>query len=187
MTSRPIAFTAEMVRAVLAGKKTQTRRLVRSAHVEDADTWAYDIRRGLWESGVYGDGGALAHGEYVRCPYGSPGDRLAVSSYMPDAPRLTLEVSSVRVERLQEIGEDDALAEGITGPHEWAGYRAFLVPGDSNPRHNSAVAAFEALWDSMYAERAPWFEALWSSISYLRAPWSSNPWVWVVGFKRVSP
>lgn len=83
------------------------------------------------------------------------------------AGRITLRLTDVRVERMQDISEADAIAEGITGPHD-VGYQAYRVPGDSKPRYSSAVAAFEVLWDSINAARG--------------YGWGVNPWVWVLVF-----
>lgn len=129
-TSRPILFSAPMVRAILDGTKTQTRRALKGAQPADpVDRW-------------------LAAGQVLRCPYGALGDTLWVretwrgdpveyradthshgpadgsrdaesvnwrpSIFMPRwASRLTLRITEVRVERLQEISEDDAAAEGV--------------------------------------------------------------------------
>jgi hypothetical protein len=91
---------------------------------------------------------------------------VCVSIHMPRwASRLTLEVTSVRVERLQDITEQDALAEG--------------VPGDG-PVGNMRV------WSEMGRYRYQ-FAGLWDKINSKRCPWSSNPWVWVVSFKRAEP
>lgn len=207
MKERPILFSAPMVRAILAGQKTQTRRIVKHAHVAEADAWAGN-GDGTWQLGVYGEGGVAACMDLVRCPYGVPGDRLWVremwclaapdgdyhlngepqawrprrddgrwayyaatdddvvnvdddnrspwkpSIHMPRwASRLTLTVTSVRVELLQDISEADAVAEGVT-PLQ-------MDQGDSRPR-------FMGLWDNINGERAPW---------------SSNPWVWVLNFE----
>lgn len=77
------------------------------------------------------------------------------------ASRLTLEVVAVRVERLQEISEADAMAEGITGPH-FVGHAAYQIPGDSKARYSRGIRR-------------------------RRPRWASNPWVWVVEFRRVKP
>ena len=80
------------------------------------------------------------------------------SIYMPRwASRITLEVTEVRPERLQDISEEDALAEGVRGDE-----------GPSDQQH--AVDYFATLWDSINATRAPW---------------ESNPWVWVVSFRGI--
>lgn len=95
---------------------------------------------------------------------GDPGVRWRPSIFMPRwASRLTLEVLSVRVERLQDISEGDAKAEGVTAP--WLGFGSWDYIGPSTHRE-----AFALLWDRINAKRAPW---------------ASNPWVWVLEFRRV--
>lgn len=168
---RPVIFSAPMVRALLAGRKTQTRRIVKGV---DECPHGYDGVKGF-------DGGGA-----VRCPYGTPGDRLWVREtfafnvrkaqgyvyradidpatdgwkwtpaiHMPRAAsRLWLEVTGIRAERLQELSRQDAEAEGV---------------GHVMPK--SAVEMYRDLWDSLNAKRAPW---------------ASNPWVWVVSFRRAS-
>jgi len=218
---RGIIFTGESVRAIIAGKKTQTRRIVKSPHVADADRWAYSEMLGQWESGISGEGGVAAHGEYVRCPYGESGDLLWVketfccadpeyaneggpkfyyaatdegveasgfrkdgqprspwtsSMFMPRAAsRITLQVTSVRVERLQAITEDDSIAEGVSSGRipadEYAPESIGYVLGDDDGRC------------TLYPTPKRAFEVGWDSINGDRAPWSSNPWVWVVGFE----
>lgn len=224
MKERPILFSSEMVRAILDGRKWQTRRVVKSAHAQEADAWAFDPESGLWESGLAGEGGAMAHGEWLRCPYGAPGDLLvprttwATSpehdqrkpkdivdggyrppfwSYWqsPEKPEWCgksrpgrflprelwwtvprLEVTGVRVERLQEISEDDARAEGIrrvTKDGDLCKYCVF-DEGDMSstawadmPR--TAIEAFRQLWDSINARRG--------------LGWEANLWVWVIEFR----
>ena len=212
MRERPILFSGPMVRAILAGRKTQTRRLVKAPHA--ADAWIFDGALGLWESGIEADYGRLGHGEYVRCPYGVPGDRLWVretwycdvphddpdrdehlyyradgeardqfeqldppnirlwkpSIHMPRwASRLTLDVTGVRVERLQDISEEDARGEGVTPfAHDPEGDCWTAQPPERKHR-----AAFEYLWGEING---------WQGEPRARAPWASNPWVWVVEF-----
>jgi hypothetical protein len=197
MKCRPILFSAPMVRAILDGSKTQTRRVVKT-RVENASR--------------VGKRGAQAHIESPEalnhCPYGQPGDRLWVretfgqvgengryvycanpaddyqwgagkpsqggfrwrpSIHMPRvASRITLEITDVRVERLQDISEEDARAEGITdggctecGEHEPCGC--------ANPSPDARDA----------------FCWLWQSINGADS-WSENPWVWVISFRRVT-
>ena len=87
------------------------------------------------------------------------------------ASRLTLEVISVRVERLQEIAEADAIAEGIAARCEL---------------HNcSSLCGCASCIEDGCQTATSQFACLWDSINAKRAPWSSNPWVWVVGFRRV--
>lgn len=90
------------------------------------------------------------------------------SIHMPRwASRLTLEVTGVRVERLNDISEADAKAEGVD--HELAFHEGLL---------GRTVEGRPA--DAM------WFEALWESING-DGSWAANPWVWVISFKRVTP
>ena len=125
MKERPILFSAAMVRALLAGTKTQTRRVVRPQPADNAILPRYwsDVLRRRKDPDVYGSDGLtwgnvpLADGSWgdVRCPYGQQGDRLWVR-----ASRLTLEITGVRVERLQAISEEDARAEGVKAiPGMW--------------------------------------------------------------------
>jgi hypothetical protein len=215
---RPILFSAPMVRAILDGRKTQTRRLVTPGVGQEWLTPATIDKVCRFEPSVHGwwtmavEGGHIGS---VRCPYGQPGDRLWVregfapvdgnghkcspsaaafvvladgaqkyrdGAYFPPLPeyqqgvfdgikwrpsihmprwacRIVLEVTDVRIERLKSITEADARAEGVD-PTEWMG----------GPARESYCAAFADLWNR---------------INIKRAPWSSNPWVWVVSFKRV--
>lgn len=184
-----------MIRAILEGRKTQTRRVVKGAWHEpegylqsdptgeDDQTW-YFACRGIPASFV------------ASCPYGGVGDRLWVkegflvqpaiwarhrgpqpihyaadtskdeaedyvsrpSIYMPKwASRITLELTGVRVERLQDITDEDALAEGVDGTES----DAFDQP--------LPTMCFESLWKSINGDDS----------------WQQNPWVWVLNFKMV--
>ncbi len=129
MKERPILFSAPMVRAILAGTKTQTRRVVKAKHLPWLDNSVLNFLDGKWNQ--------------RPLPYGQPGDRLWVretsraheittkeaeadtplqdgygklrpSIHMPRwASRITLEVTGVRVERLHDISIADAIAEGV--------------------------------------------------------------------------
>lgn len=187
MKERPILFSAPMVRAILAGRKTVTRRIVRDAKPIAADVTVF----GTW---VANDAAVLEEGaRMLRCPYGVPGDRLWVKEalvptagngvtyavdgeyvlidggarewmwkprklaamYCPRwASRITLEVVDVRVERLHDLDEEDADAEGI-----------------GEPPWGSRVETFATLWDTINGKRAPW---------------ASNPWVWRVEFRSTT-
>jgi hypothetical protein len=171
---RPILFSAPMVRALLSGRKTQTRRVAK-ARKEGDITWRTN----------------------PICPYGQPGDVLWVketwrpcstggawyratrlgddpgpwrpSIYMPRwASRITLRLTSVRVERLQAISEEDANAEGVDELDGWMDEARL-------------VAASVRLRAPMEDART-WFAALWESI-HGEFAWDANPWVWVLGFK----
>jgi hypothetical protein len=178
MSEHPILFAGSLVRAILSGQKTQTRRLI--APSPDGRPTFFEPHRD-W----FVDGGRWCR----RCPYGVPGDRLWVretwaendppsgwiyraddphdhykrsglvtwrpSIHMPrKASRLKLEVTDVRVQRLNSLTDEEALAEGIT--HE-SGTRPAVT--------------FATLWDSLYAKRG--------------FSWQSDPWVWALAFRRV--
>lgn len=207
---RPILFSGPMVRAILDGKKTQTRRVAKfkplvpglnlsfsglEADDQGRNGWALASRdgRGTWNERT----------ELLRCPYGQVGDRLWVKEtwhhedtscadhkcgqpthiyhkatevypgsirWRPSifmqrwASRITLEVAYVRVERLQRITEEDAKAEGVDD--KAPGYLSSRFPGKPHS------AQFALLWESINAKRGK--------------TWESNPWVWVVDFRRVS-
>lgn len=215
-----------MVRAILDGRKIQTRRIVKDRtrdsekflRLQDA-THVYPDGAGDW---IFWFGGpdappvtpeftlkAYPNGGGIRSPYGKPGDRLWVketfatfdqqamkdrdrsllfyraddeSTYPTDGPwkpsifmprwasRITLEVTGVRVERLQEISEDDSVREGAMF-HDGRGI------GHSGWRHD---------FRDVYANARSSFCALWESING-PGSWAANPWVWVVEFKVVTP
>jgi hypothetical protein len=227
---RGILFSDEMVRALLAGTKTQTRRVVKTT-----------MPPSEYEVVLHpGDGPALEtfgdpfadDSERRFCPYGGPGDRLWVrecfaltggdmpqevddaesadgvvyraggatlfagrtadgaavlrptafgdevrrwrpSIFMPRwASRITLEITDVRVQRLQDISEEDARAEGVR-PVTWGGDAA---------AGRGAQLAYAFLWNSIHGgptehdgEPGP-----------LGGAWATNPWVWALTFKRVA-
>lgn len=211
---RPIIFSGEMVRAILDGRKTQTRRVVVPQPPRVVSGWfpLGDVFKPIltlppWD-GVLGSAShkaALAEfdafdNECIRCPFGQRGDRLWVREewsapdgcecvetchipahvyytadasgyegarhnrirspiHMPRwASRLTLEVTGVRIERVQDITYSDVLAEGC--PVESVG----ASPDDH--------AWYQQAWDALNAKRG--------------YGWDVNPWVWVVAFKRVT-
>ena len=189
MTEHPILFSGPMVRAILEGRKSQTRRLVKMPRgiVSLYRPFPDDPTnvQGVDEDGLIG-----WYAVPSACPYGVPGDRLWVretwrqgntgvlyrandvcpsqqhwrpSIFLKRADsRLVLEVTAVRVERLQEISCADAIAEGIAP----AANSQTIDCDTPDPRH-----AYRELWDSLNAKRAPW---------------ASNPWVWVIEFKRAA-
>lgn len=198
-----------MVRALLDGRKTQTRRIVKPQPEVNED-WLR--KNGLWEEcrteTSYLDGAYQAGFIDARCPYGEIGDRLWVkesierdgadnefSSFVADgAPtkadawpwkrpklpslfmpwglrRITLEIIDVRVQRLQDISEADAQAEGVQ-PYKHIGAEQ-RVPGPG----------FGGVLLMEQPHRLP-FADLWDSINGEDA-WDANPWVWALTFKRV--
>ena len=190
-----------MVRAILEGRKTQTRRVVKPQDAVEfndvgAFMWLHDERK------PHPCEYACSRGGLELCPYGAPGDRLWVretwacldpsrrtvvlykadesplreyvwrpSIHMPRwASRLTLEVTGVRVERLQDISEEDAKAEGCSG-------------FDPSPEAESGTAF---VWKGRSSKPDPraHFAWLWESFNGPES-WAANPWVWVVEFRRV--
>ena len=188
MKERPILFSGGMVRAILDGSKTQTRRIAKEFN--EMPNLDGILRRFPNQEG---------------CPYGTPGDRLWVretfaqgvegcpggisyradhfdpkgdgpahpmkwrpSIFMPRiASRILLEITDVRVQRLQEISEEDARAEGVTdfAGRWWDG--SPVVCG----KWNAPSEAFAALWESINGTGS----------------WEANPWVWVITFRRLEP
>ena len=203
MTDRPIIFSAPMVRALLDGRKTQTRRVLKPRPEQnDSGLWVWPPD---WKTGIprYGIGvqtdaeGLVQSLEYDparRLGY-APGDRLWVREawqaenkrppfyradypewpgswrspiHMPrSASRITLVVTDVRAQRVQEISEEDAVAEGVRDiSAEWGGQETFAVPGFGC--HNTARMAFAELWESIHGPGA----------------WARDDWVAALTFRR---
>ena len=203
MKERPILFSAPMVRALLDGIKTQTRRVAKHPLLQ---TLSYVVN-------IDGDWFGDEEGDFqIKCPYGQPGDQLWVretwrkvepgecgcsehcnhsagydyratgsgddettwkpSIHMPRAAsRIQLEITGVRVERLQDISEEDAKAEGC--PCYVCGN---LMDGknedDCHCFHRKAgVTDYLKLWESINGPGS----------------WAANPWVWVIEFRREQP
>ncbi len=176
MKERPILFSGPMVRAILEGRKTQTRRIammrVCGGHVCPcpSDWTEYLVARGsIQPYGTIGDHlwvreawGMCKYGHLYRADCEIPKDLEDVkwhpSIHMPRRLcRLTLEITEVRVQRLQEIIGPDIKAEGTPGTH------------DISDMDNLDRMLFEKIWDSINGKRAPW---------------ASNPWVWAITFRR---
>lgn len=189
MKERPILFSAPMVRALLDGSKTQTRRVVKPSKCR-----YFGVPLAACELA-----GEVNSGEYANSIYGQPGDRLWVretwlqtnpftkgglhtygyrasdavefpdavwkpSIHMPRAAsRITLEITAVRVERLQDISEEDAIAEGV----KWFSSGAVECPG----MPETPIDAYRSLWEKINGPGS----------------WEKNPWVWCISFKRTEP
>lgn len=217
MKERPILFSAPMVRAILAGTKMQTRRILKQQPNPSMVTFSepYSKLHGTqtWLLG-------LGNSQRITCPYGQPGDRLWVretwmdllgtgierktgdygrfayaadtppgsygdqcrkdyglkwrpSIYMPRAAsRITLEVTGVRVERLNDISYEDALAEGVDDARK-------LVEPECREGETADQLARRLRWPQRE------YELLWEQING-PGSWAANPWVWVVEFKRLT-
>ncbi len=191
MKERPILFSAPMVRAILDGSKTQTRRIIKPqpfARPEKRDDeYLWDVFAGDEQSGT------------IACPFGQPGDNLWIretwainpnfgqddrevvfratsqsasgwwkpSIHMPRwASRITLEITGVRVDRLQDISEADAISEGVhagNGEFEGCYWIGKAISG------TTAKECYARLWDQINGAGS----------------WDVNPWVWVIEFKEV--
>jgi hypothetical protein len=183
---RGILFSGEMARAILDGRKTQTRRIVKGHALEwlapnmFTPEYVASLENDMCPYGKIGDrlyvretwagleiGDATAYAYRADMPEeGKDADRWRPSIHMPRAAsRITLEITNVRCERVQDISEADVLAEGITVDRaaKWTG-----IPWSSMP---DLYTAFRYCWDHLNADRAPW---------------DSNPWVWVISFRRVT-
>lgn len=219
MRERPILFSGPMVRAILEGRKTQTRRVAKKP-VRHPDF-----------GNLYTPGALVLEHEPQHvieraCPYGQPGDRLWVreatirvedhgykgpvyvesdegracldgglapdpddcvevepyelrirpSIHMPRSYcRIVLEIVSVRVERLQDISDADAQAEGVEGHYiedgwYWRNYLLSDADAAVSPMLTSAKGSFRSLWESINGAGS----------------WAANPWVWAVEFRRIT-
>ncbi|MEI2304967.1 morphogenetic protein [Klebsiella pneumoniae] len=206
MTERGMIFNGEMVRALLDGRKTQTRRPVKFP-VHDKNLGCELAGNEL--------AGELSAGNYLNSAFGKPGDRIWVreafrvhsratdvatlvykasernswteqthrvpvavcnkpatpekwtpSLHMPRlSSRILLEITDVRVERLNAISQEDAQAEGM----ELAGWRPTYSDPDSGGEVMTPYDNFAELWSSIYGDES----------------WKANPWVWVISFERV--
>lgn len=200
MKERPILFSTPMVQAIMEGRKTMTRRILKKQEQgESFKNCSSHLANGF----LYSNGVAISN--QWKCPYGKPGDRLWVketscfvmldhahdllegmksqtvykasvhhdwmdyakekygykwtpSIFMPrSASRITLEITNIRVERLNEITKEDAIKEGI-------------IPFQSNAQYGEEIM----------------FEILWKGING-KGSWDANPWVWVIEFERIKP
>ncbi|KKO55869.1 hypothetical protein LG59_5093 [Serratia ureilytica] len=224
MKERPVIFNSEMVRAILNGRKTQTRRVIKNQRMGDcwsvkpAEVPLYERHSHDWWLPT----GTKPYSALPVCPFGQVGDQLWVretfmdltgtgieattgkfegfayradtsagsygdevrkeyglnwtpSLHMPrKACRILLEITAVRVERLNDISEEDAKAEGVRAIENNFGngpaYCDYLLPNldDAAEWYNRASDSFRSLWKSIYGAEN----------------WSANPWVWVIEFKR---
>lgn len=213
MKERPILFSAPMVRAILSGTKTQTRRAVKPQITPLAygSSWHQFDHRGSNYRTNLRNGTVSQWSPLLQfCPFGQPGDRLWVretwaaphsddarpprsihcdwmqihyaateerggllwrpSIHMPRwASRITLEIIGVRVERLQDISEDDAKAEGAWGPDDSIISQVAAHFG-CEPIGVHPSLAYRMAWEQINGAGS----------------WEANPLVWAVEFKRVN-
>ncbi len=233
-TSRPVLFSGPMVRALLDGRKTQTRRIIKqqpTGEQRPLSEWSSNLASACHDPAP--DPEKLrSHSDRLKgrifpfadergglyspsCPYGHPGDHLWVretfvpaiavrafyratdekllsddgwtgrwvsSIHMPRAlSRITLSITDVRAERLRQISEADAIAEGIEPVidprgNAWKSYEIIHQgPHKGEPHPHSAapnrspIVSYRELWESLNGAGS----------------WEANPWVWVVSFERI--
>jgi hypothetical protein len=201
MKERPIIFTSESVKAILAGRKTMTRRVVKpqpplhAGNIEESEKYPGEFF--YWVDG-------RNKSTSFFCPYGQPGTKLWVKEtfciehqgtihyradgwasnedrpsgwtspfFMPHwASRITLEVIDIQAQRVQDISEEDAIAEGIL-PFSDHHKNILLADGwGQNRIANLTINQFAHLWDSINGKKYPW---------------EKNPWCWCVSFHGASP
>lgn len=201
MKEHPIIFSTEMVKAILAGKKTMTRRVIKPQP---------KIVHALYPDATIETEQLFENIERLKCPYGQVGSVLWVretwdsahdnvtgtaifykadfndtvpkgdftwhpSILMPRwASRIILEITNIRVERLNQISVEDIKAEGTPPFGVCPVNTAMLLTGTNNLddlQHALSRSMFQDLWDSINAKRG--------------YSWESNCWVWVIEFKRI--
>ncbi|WP_372775630.1 hypothetical protein [Mangrovibacterium sp.] len=198
----PILFSLPMVQAILEDRKKQTRRICKHQHWTHSELTDVNINKIIQKVD-----------RNVSCPYGQPGDLLWVretftewpkgefqfrastrsgdelgkwkpSIHMPKAAaRIWLEITEVKVERLQAISEGDAKAEGIKLHSGGQHYLDYIAEAYNTTqfiyRLRSAKDSFKTLWQLVNERNKSFIE-----VHGIR--WSDNPWVWVVKFKVIS-
>ena len=201
MSERPILMNTDMVRAILEGRKTVTRRAMKPQPVLDGHFWR--LGGAGWGDNISSFHPVPCHSLYNHAPY-HPGDILWVretwaempygfvyrvdgeepdgwdcddhwrpSIHMPrGAARIFLRVTGVRVERLQEITEDGAKAEGAEKSYPYTdpetGKTVFVLDEKGTYR-----SGFSQIWDRTIKQK-----------DRLSCCWESTPWVWVIEFER---
>ncbi len=232
MKERPILFSTDMVKAILEGRKTQTRRVVKPQPHKSCVGYGASMSPLHWIEKLPVDMTALypnskpttINGDSIKCPYGQVGDRLWVretwlespnitdkllregadtwaecyyvaaetpqqieqlkewgwkvkpSIFMPRwASRITLEITDIRVQRVQDISQQDAIAEGVIfmgGMADNWDEAPWCASLKNQEPMKYPSAAYGRLWDSINAKRG--------------YGWDKNPWVWAISFKRVN-
>lgn len=234
MSEHPILFSTEMVKAILEGRKSQTRRIIKESFngcmthgphpcpnepvvLIPGEVLEHPFEDGKSMTIDYPQVRAIFHCSTLdaeaKCPFGKARDKLwvretwAMTKYynglteegfpvykadypvrpeaskwkpgihMPkDFARIWLEVEEVRVERLQDISEEDVIAEGIEpdpsglqsdGVTEWMNYKNY----GQGFRYVHPLDSYQSLWQSINGPES----------------WEQNPFVWVIKFKRITP
>jgi hypothetical protein len=187
MKTLPIIFSGSSVRAVLAGTKTQTRRIIparaiviagsKSGGLDPVPGQRFEVGDHAWvrEAITWREGFGRAYfdadGKITQVDnWGWKKFRLPAMFMPRGASRIDLAILDVRVERLQDITEEDARAEGA--PME---FRTVVMRTDGGPDYRIPHSCRGG------------FANAWNHINGKRAAWDANPWVWVYEFRRIKP
>lgn len=201
---RPILFSAPMVRAILDGRKTQTRRIVKPPPSGEWCPLVGDFHETVEDSSGDVYPGPLVFGAYddcesARCPYGRPGDRLWVrETWFSSTPKTPSRVRYAADDLIRL--EDGLFARAVCKPPKWR-------PSIHMPRWASritleivavrverlrGISDTDAIREGIpdypdFTGDSPVhdYSALWESING-KGSWDLNPWVWVIEFKRVT-
>lgn len=187
MKDKPILFSAPMVMALLAGRKTMTRRVIKQSISAGSLLWVRE-RFALVPSSAYRRSDGVEQTISPEDPdmaaiYAAGWDRSKPmwrpSIHMPRwASRITLHVTNVKTQRVHNITDEDAIAEGVIWSEKWAG---FVVPGIEHPNKDFPVLSRPTAREM--------FAALWSVINDDRAggaySWAANPWVAAYTFEVI--
>ncbi len=192
---KPILFSTPMVQAILEGRKTQTRRIMKpQPALSSSGIFIHPIKTGYWTEAAYINdfcpygciGDEYNYNLWLRETWGEIGsDFVYKADYLPrrlppmelikwkpsihmprKVCRLLLEIQNIRIERLQNISEADSIAEGIEGLDYHFG--TFYRDYESDSNDLNPIPSFQSLWQSINGADS----------------WNANPWVWVLEFKR---
>jgi len=181
---KPILFHSDMVRAILNGSKTQTRRIIKNSidimkskyqindilYVRETFRPFSNITMRTKDVGIEykADGECIKWFAEIEDAYASFDGKWKPSIFLPKKfSRIFLKITNVRVERIQDILEEDAIAEGVAP----FGLHAYTCYNDDEYSFPTAKESFSSLWDSINKKRG--------------YPWDMNPWVFVYDFERI--
>lgn len=196
MKQTPILFSTPMVQAILEGRKTMTRRVI-NPQPDDISDYGDRI---VWTPDVikcpYGEVGDRIWVRETFLCYSKdkyeykanfPKDTFSKAKWKPsifmpkNACRIWLDVTNIRVERLQYISEADARAEGID---DFTGHLGIAPTYRNYMHHPKKSEAAQRAWEVCADDAIHSFKTLWQSING-KESWDANPWVWVVEFKKI--
>ena len=187
MKETGILFTPDNHRLIISGEKTQTRRVITRIHSPHDENRPKHcpygqvgdklyIKEGIIISKVF-DPPALSGYYMDGCRVEYPEQKRLTAMFMAKRyARTWMELTDVRVERLQDISAEDALSEGISKTDFW------------KPKEVEGRPFEEKWWDDHeFWQRYPQiaYSKLWDSINKKKYPWENNPWVWCLSFRKI--